>query len=127
MVNMLKPSDGIKKAVDGVKNIIKASGEISAEKHSCNILVSREHGTMSLILQTKPKIGISVRLSDIEDVLTQLNGETKIHIKNQLNNGSIIEFCLGEKEFELGHDEIVTVEVKDEDCLYLDIIKTNTD
>lgn len=48
----------------------------------------------------------------------------KIHIKNQLNNEAIIEFCLGEKEYELKHNDAVTVEVKDEDCLYLDVVKS---
>ena len=46
----------------------------------------------------------------------------KIHIKNH-SNADVIEFCVGEKEYELKYDETVTVEVQDEDCIYLDIVK----
>jgi|GEM_PF-5449807 len=52
------------------------------------------------------------------------NKGAKMHIKNQLNKGATIEFCLGEKEFKLRNNETVIVEVKDEDYLYLDIVKT---
>ena len=44
----------------------------------------------------------------------------KLHIKNQL--GGKIEFCLGEKEYELAPEEEMTIEVKDEDCMYFDKI-----
>jgi hypothetical protein len=42
----------------------------------------------------------------------------KLHIKNQ----SIfrIEFCCGEKEYELEPDRQVTIEAEDEDCMYFD-------
>ncbi len=46
----------------------------------------------------------------------------KIHVKNQLNDGLSIEFCCGDKEYKLDHDEEKTIEVEDEDCLYFDIV-----
>lgn len=45
----------------------------------------------------------------------------KIHIKNQLPVA--IEFCCGQKEYELEPEQEITIEVQDEDCLYLDTIK----
>ncbi|MBW2672753.1 MAG: hypothetical protein JRD89_04945 [Deltaproteobacteria bacterium] len=42
----------------------------------------------------------------------------KIHIKNQLSGK--IEFCAGMKEYELEPEQEVTIEVEDEDCVYLD-------
>jgi hypothetical protein len=47
----------------------------------------------------------------------------QIIVKNQLNNGLTIEFCCGEKEYTLKHDEEVTVEVEDGDCMYFDGVK----
>jgi len=47
----------------------------------------------------------------------------KIHIKNQLNNEHEIEFCCGDKEFKLGPEEEVTVEVQDEDVIYFDVVR----
>ena len=47
----------------------------------------------------------------------------KLHIKNQLNKGLAIEFCCGEKEYALGHEEEIEIEVQDEDCMYLDIVR----
>ncbi|MCL6478318.1 MAG: hypothetical protein K6T65_07855 [Peptococcaceae bacterium] len=44
----------------------------------------------------------------------------KLHIKNQLNG--IIEFCCGEKEYELNPEQEITIEVKDEDCMYFDTV-----
>lgn len=44
----------------------------------------------------------------------------KLHIKNQLNGK--IEFCCGEKEYELEPGQEITIEVKDEDCMYLDTV-----
>lgn len=42
----------------------------------------------------------------------------KIHIKNQMNGK--IEFCCGEKEYELEPGQKITIEVNDEDCMYFD-------
>jgi hypothetical protein len=42
----------------------------------------------------------------------------KLHIKNQALFR--IEFCCGEKEYELEPDQQVTIEVEDEDCMYFD-------
>lgn len=42
----------------------------------------------------------------------------KIHIKNQLNGK--IEFCCGDREYEIEPEQEITVAVNDEDCLYLD-------
>lgn len=47
----------------------------------------------------------------------------KLHIKNQLNKGLEIDFCVGYKEYSLKHDEEITIEVEDEDCVYFDIVK----
>lgn len=47
----------------------------------------------------------------------------KIHVKNQLNNGHIIEFCCGEREYKLEPEEEVTIEIQDEDCMYLDTVR----
>lgn len=44
----------------------------------------------------------------------------KIHVKNQLSVS--IQFCCGNKEYELKPEQKVIVEVNDEDCLYLDQI-----
>ncbi len=44
-----------------------------------------------------------------------------ITVKNQLNNGMSIEFCCGEKEYALGPGEETTVEVNEDDCMYLDV------
>lgn len=46
----------------------------------------------------------------------------KINIKNQLNDGKNIEFCAGEKEYELGPEEEIAIEINEEDYLYLDIV-----
>jgi len=42
----------------------------------------------------------------------------KIHIKNY--TGNTIDFCFGEKEYVLEHNEEVEVEARDEDCMYID-------
>ncbi len=47
----------------------------------------------------------------------------KLHIINQLNKGLTIEFCCGDKEYTLKPEENVTIEVNDEDCMYLDIAR----
>jgi 3-isopropylmalate dehydratase small subunit len=47
----------------------------------------------------------------------------QIFVKNQLNNGLTIEFCCGDKEYQLKHDEKITIEIEDGDCLYFDIAK----
>lgn len=46
----------------------------------------------------------------------------KIYIKNQLNNGHAIEFCAGEREYKLGPEEEITIQVQEEDCIYLDVV-----
>lgn len=45
----------------------------------------------------------------------------KIHIKNQL--GHTVEFCCGESEHILAPEEEVSVEVADEDYIYLDQVR----
>lgn len=45
----------------------------------------------------------------------------KINIKNE--NGHTVEFCCGEKEYALGPEEEISVEVKEEDCIYLDVVR----
>jgi hypothetical protein len=47
----------------------------------------------------------------------------KLHIKNQLNGDLTIEFCCGQEEYTLEPEEEVTLEVQDEDCMYLDIVR----
>lgn len=44
----------------------------------------------------------------------------KIHIKNQ--TGHLIQFCLGDGEYSLNPEEEVEAEVKDGDCMYIDLI-----
>lgn len=44
----------------------------------------------------------------------------KIHIKNQLKGK--IELCAGMKEYELESEQQVTIEVSDEDVIYLDTL-----
>ena len=45
-------------------------------------------------------------------------GKFKLHVKNQLNGR--IEFCAGEKEYQLEPEQEITIEVNDEDCVYFD-------
>ncbi len=47
----------------------------------------------------------------------------QIHIKNQLNDGLTIEFCCGDAEHTLAHDEETTIDVQEEDCMYFDIVR----
>jgi hypothetical protein len=46
----------------------------------------------------------------------------KIHVKNQLNNGLTIEFCCGEKEYRLEHDEETIIEIDEDVCVYFDVV-----
>lgn len=46
----------------------------------------------------------------------------KLYFKNQLNDGHVIEFCCGEKEFRLEPEEEITIEVQDEDSVYFDVV-----
>lgn len=69
---MSKPKDGIELKTHAVKQIIKKNGEITVDKFNANILASRTHGTVSIILQSDPKIGIAVKLEDIEAVIAQV-------------------------------------------------------
>lgn len=45
---------------------------------------------------------------------------TRIHVKNQLEGK--IELCAGMKEYELEPEQQVTIEVEDEDVIYLDTL-----
>jgi len=45
----------------------------------------------------------------------------EIYVKNQLNDGLEIEFCVGDKEYRLEHNEEVTIDVEDGSCMYFDI------
>lgn len=47
----------------------------------------------------------------------------KVHLKNQLNDGNAIEFCCGEKEYKLLSEEEITIEINDDDCIYLDVVR----
>jgi len=46
----------------------------------------------------------------------------EIHVKNQLGNGLSIQFCCGEREYELKPEEEIAIEVQEGDCLYLDVV-----
>jgi len=45
----------------------------------------------------------------------------KLFIENNLPG--IIEFCCGDKEYELEPEQVIEIEVNDEDCLFLDTVK----
>ena len=45
----------------------------------------------------------------------------RLHIENQ--TGDTIDFCCGKGEYSLKPDEKITVEVRDEDCMYFDEIR----
>lgn len=62
---MTKPLDGIKIETSAVKQVIRKNGSISVDKYNANILSSKSQGTVSIILQTNPKIGIAVTREDI--------------------------------------------------------------
>jgi hypothetical protein len=59
----------------------------------------------------------------VDKIISGGDQMSKIHVKNQLNNGLTIEFCFGDQEFTLKHDEEVTIQIKDEDCMYFDIVR----
>jgi len=44
----------------------------------------------------------------------------KLNIRNQLDGK--IEFACGDKEYELKPEQEITIEVEDEDYLYLDVV-----
>jgi hypothetical protein len=46
----------------------------------------------------------------------------ELHVKNQLNDGLTIEFCCGEKEYKLGLNEEIVVEIEEDTCMYLDVV-----
>jgi hypothetical protein len=46
-----------------------------------------------------------------------------LHIKNQINGKPTVELCCGEKEYVLAPEEEVSVEVGEEDCIYLDVVR----
>ena len=45
----------------------------------------------------------------------------ELHVKNQL--WQTVEFCCGTKEYELGPEEEITIEVEDGDYMYIDCVK----
>lgn len=45
----------------------------------------------------------------------------KLNVKN--DNGNIMEFCCGEKEYVLGPGEEIAVEIEDEDYMYFDVVR----
>jgi hypothetical protein len=47
----------------------------------------------------------------------------QLFVKNQLNDGLTIEFCCGDKEYTLKHDEETTIEIQENVCMYFDIVK----
>jgi hypothetical protein len=47
----------------------------------------------------------------------------QIQVKNQLNNGLTIEFCCGDKEYILAHNEETTIDITEDVCMYLDIVR----
>jgi hypothetical protein len=46
----------------------------------------------------------------------------KAIIKNQLNGKLAIEFCVGDKEYQLAPDEEITIDVEEDDCVYFDTV-----
>lgn len=48
--------------------------------------------------------------------------KVELHIKNQLNDGLTIEFCVGDKEYTLEYEEETVIEVTEDVCMYLDIV-----
>ena len=53
--------------------------------------------------------------------MSQKQINLKLNIKN--DNGYTIEFCCGEKQYVLGPDEEIPIEVKDEDYMYFDVVR----
>lgn len=60
---MTKPLDGIKIETSAVKQVIRKNGNISVDEYNAHILSSKR--TVSIILQTNPKIGIAVTREDM--------------------------------------------------------------
>ena len=54
-------------------------------------------------------------------LMSQKQINLKLNIKN--DNGYTIEFCCGEKQYVLGPDEEIPIEVKDEDYMYFDVVR----
>jgi hypothetical protein len=46
----------------------------------------------------------------------------KLIIQNQLNDGLTIEFCCGDKEYILSHNEKTTIEIEEDSCMYFDVV-----
>lgn len=47
----------------------------------------------------------------------------QIQIKNQLNDKLTIEFCCGDKEYTLAHNEEAVIEINDDVCMYFDVAR----
>ncbi len=46
--------------------------------------------------------------------------KVKLVVRNQLPGRKHVLFCCGMKEYELGPNESITIEVEDCDCMYFD-------
>lgn len=66
---MIEFNYGIQINTQAVKQIIKEDGEISTEKYDAHILADKGNGTLSIILQTSPKLGVSIRINDITKIV----------------------------------------------------------
>jgi hypothetical protein len=47
----------------------------------------------------------------------------QIHVKNQLNDGLTIDFCCGDKEYQLETNEEIVIDITEDVCLYLDVVR----
>lgn len=50
----------------------------------------------------------------------ELETKKQITVKNQLNDGLTIEFCCGEAEYVLAHNQEVEIEIEGNACMYFD-------
>lgn len=69
MKTLEKTTDMIRINTSAVKQVIRKNGSISVEKYNADILSSKKQGTISIILDTTPKIGIAVTRKDLLKVL----------------------------------------------------------
>mgnify|MGYP000860832643 CR=1 FL=1 len=66
---VIESNYGIQINTQAVKQIIKEDGEILTEKYDAHILADKGNGTLSIILQTSPKLGMSIRINDITKIV----------------------------------------------------------
>jgi hypothetical protein len=90
-----------------------------AENMECDCPVSVAYFTALAAAELREKLA---RYEDTGLEPEEIKQPKRIHIKNQLNDKLTIEFCCGNKEYKLDHDEQQPVDIEDGDCLYLDIV-----